>query len=97
MPGIISFALCLLAGIGLGMLFYGGLWFTVRALPRSEHPMALAFASFSARTGVVLTGFVLVTGHRWHNAVLCLLGFVLARTLLGWWIPTQNAAGRTPG
>jgi F1F0 ATPase subunit 2 len=97
MPGIILFALCVLAGIGLGMLFYGGLWFTVRALPRSDHPVALAFASFSARTVVVLTGFVLVTAHHWQNAVLCLLGFVLARILLGWWIPTQNAARRTSG
>ena len=37
MPTPLSFVLILLAGLGLGVVFYGGLWLTVRALPKSRH------------------------------------------------------------
>jgi len=95
MPGSVSVALLVLFGLALGTLFYGGLWFTVRALAGSPHPVALALASFWGRMLLALAGFALVTAHRWQNALLCLAGFVLARVLLARWIPGRKAAQRT--
>lgn len=92
-PVIVS----ILAGLGLGMLFFGGLWWTVRALPRSERPALLALGSFWTRTAIMITGFVFVTNRRWQNAVGCLVGFVLARLLLGWLLPNGHASGGTTG
>ena len=88
----VSVTLVLLSGLGLGILFYSGLWLTVRALPNARRPVALTLASFWGRTALVLAGFVVVTAHRWQNAVICLLGFVLARILLPRWLPGGKPA-----
>ena len=37
-----------LAGIGIGVFFYAGLWFTVRRLITTRHPVLLTVASFGA-------------------------------------------------
>lgn len=79
------------AGFLLGLAFFGGLWFTVRALPTSRFPVLLTIASFWARTALAVAGFLLVTGRRWENAILCLAGFLAARVLLGRWLPARDA------
>lgn len=90
MPAPIQYFLVLLAGFCLGVVFYGGLWLTVRALPKSRHPAMLALGSLWGRTAVVLVGFVLTTAGHWRNAVVCLAGLVFARISLRWF---PNAAG----
>jgi F1F0 ATPase subunit 2 len=94
MTGPIVLLPILLAGLGLGIVFYGGLWMTVRALPKSRHPVILALGSYWGRTALVIAGFVLTMGRRWQNAVFCLLGFVLARILLARWVSAHNPHGR---
>jgi F1F0 ATPase subunit 2 len=96
MAPAISVPLLLLAGFGLGGLFYGGLWVTVRALPKSQHPAILALGSFWARGAVVIAGFILLTAGSWQNALVCLAGFVLARIVLARWIP-HDATGKGVG
>jgi F1F0 ATPase subunit 2 len=95
MSSLISVALRLLAGLSLGTFFYGGLWFTVRALPWSNHPVALALGSFWARTALVLAGFVLVAARSWLDAAVCLAGFVLVRILMSRVIPVRNPSRKT--
>ncbi len=95
MSGLSSLALRLLAGMSLGTFFYGGLWFTVRALPRSHHPVTLVLGSFWARTALVLARFVLVAARRWLDAAVCLVGFVLVRILLSRLIPVRNVSRKT--
>lgn len=94
MPGAITMIVTLLAGFALGVLFYGGLWFTIRALPRSRNPTLLVLASFWLRTALAVGGFVLAMAGRWQNAVVCLLGFTLARFVLARWIPVGWRTGR---
>jgi F1F0 ATPase subunit 2 len=67
------------AGAILGLLFYGGLWMTVRALPVTRHPIALTLSSVTLRTAAVLSGLWLVAGGRWQNALACVAGFVIGR------------------
>jgi len=90
MQGWITQIAVLLAGFGLGLLFFGGLWFTIRALPKSHHPALLTLASFWGRTALVVAGFVLLMAGRWQNAVLCLIGFVVARMVLSHYIPSRK-------
>lgn len=94
MRGPILIALLVLAGFGLGLVFYGGLWMTVRALPKSEHPIMLSLLSFWGRTALVITGLVWAMARRWQNAVACLAGFALARIVLAWLVPAHGAASR---
>jgi F1F0 ATPase subunit 2 len=80
-------AVTLLAGFGLGLIFFGGLWITLRALPGSRNPGVMMLASFWVRTALAGAGFVLVIDHRWQRAVASLLGFLIARLVLTRWIP----------
>jgi F1F0 ATPase subunit 2 len=93
MPGPGLFALVLLAGFALGILFYGGLWLTVRALPKSRHSILLALASFWGRTGLVIGGMLLAMDTTWQRALICLAGFAMARVFLSHWMPVHNSGG----
>jgi F1F0 ATPase subunit 2 len=66
------------AGIGLGAIFFGGLWWTVRRGVASQYPALWFLGSLLLRMGVVLTGFYFVGGGRWERLALCLLGFMMA-------------------
>ena len=91
MPAPFLISLVLLAGFGLGVLFYGGLWATIRRLPTSRHPTLLALGSFWGRSSLVVAGLIVVTAHRWQNAVIAgLAGFVLARIVLARWMPHNS-------
>ena len=68
-----------LAGGGLGMLFFGGLWWTVRKGISSKRPALWFVGSLLLRTGIVLAGFYLISGGHWERLLACLLGFVIAR------------------
>lgn len=72
----------LLAGVVIGAFFFGGLWWTVQRLPNSRHPAAMFLFSFVVRTAVTLTGFRLVMASQWEPAIWCLLGFLIARTMI---------------
>lgn len=54
------------AGIGwgvlLGLLYFGGLWMTVRRLPTTRHPIQLSIGSLILRLGLCLAGFTLLLG-----------------------------------
>jgi F1F0 ATPase subunit 2 len=69
----------LMAGIALGLVFYGGLWITIQRLTITRHPIALTLGSLLLRLAVVLVGLLLVTRGRWQNAVAYLAGFVIGR------------------
>jgi F1F0 ATPase subunit 2 len=67
------------AGLVLGAIFFGGLWWTVRRGLTVEQPALWFFGSLMLRTGVALFGFYLVGGTDWSRWLICLLGFVVAR------------------
>ncbi|KJS18420.1 MAG: hypothetical protein VR69_00935 [Peptococcaceae bacterium BRH_c4b] len=70
------------AGTGLGLFFFGGLWLTVQLLPISRRPGLLTVTSVILRMGISLIGFYLVMGGRWERLLVCLAGFVLVRYIL---------------
>ncbi len=74
------------AGVLLGTLFFGGLWWTVRKGLTSERPARWFFGSMVLRTGLSLAGFYFVAGGQWQRLLLCLLGFVVARHIVTWFI-----------
>lgn len=78
----LTLVLALMVGALLGVVFYGGLWWTVRKGVTSPRPALWFFGSMVVRTGVVLVGFYLVSGGHWQRLLACLLGFVVARLLV---------------
>ena len=82
MSNLLPLILALVAGIGLGVFYFGGLWLTVRRLPTAQRPALLSLLSFFVRLGVVLFGFYFVMDGRWVRLLVCLLGFLGARVIL---------------
>ena len=79
MPEALKIIVALLAGVALGIFFFGGLWWTVRRGMASKQPAMLFLGSLLLRTLLVVAGFYLVMRDDWRNLVASLAGFVLAR------------------
>ena len=86
------------AGLLLGAIFFGGLWWTVRKGVSSQRPALWFFGSMLLRTGVTLAGFYFVGRENWERWLLCLLGFVLARFVVKWLSrpPIEHHKSRAP-
>ena len=78
----VRFAFAFLAGIALGAAYFSGLWLTVRGLLRTRRPVLLLLVSFIGRMALVLIGFYFVMNREWQQLLACLLGLLLARTLI---------------
>ncbi len=81
--------IALIAGMLLGLSYFGGLWFTIRRLPTTGSPLILVMSSFLIRMSVSLLGFYLVMDHHWERLLVCLVGFVVIRSILvqRWGLP----------
>jgi F1F0 ATPase subunit 2 len=75
----IILAAALAAGILLGAIFFGGLWWTVRKGVAAKNPALWFLGSSLLRIGSVLAGFYFVARGDWKKLLLCLLGFLIAR------------------
>ena len=80
---------CALGGIALGIFYFGGLWWTVRAIVGSPRSVFLQLASLLLRTAATLVGFYWVGGGDARRLVACLAGFVLARAIVARWVRTS--------
>lgn len=80
----LTLALAGMAGLLLGAIFFGGLWWTVRLGVASRRPALLFLGSLLLRTVVVVAGFYFVGDGHWQRLLACLFGFVIARIILTW-------------
>jgi F1F0 ATPase subunit 2 len=71
-----------LAGVLLGAIFFGGLWWTVRKGISSKQPALWFFGSLLLRTSIALVGFYFIARGHWERLLVCLLGFVMARLIV---------------
>jgi len=82
MNELLPLSLALLAGLLIGAVFFGGLWWTVRKGLPSKHAAWWFLGSALLRTGFALAGFYLVSQGDWRRVLSCLLGFTAARVMV---------------
>jgi F1F0 ATPase subunit 2 len=82
MNNLLFLALALVAGLVLGAIFFGGLWWTVRKGISSRSPALWFLGSMLLRMSIVLAGFYFVGHGDWKRLVTCLLGFTIARYMV---------------
>ena len=84
-----------LAGLALGVVFFGGLWWTVLKAASSGHPARWFLGSALLRGAIVLPGFFLLSGGHWQRLVGALVGFIVARLGVIWLTrPMPETAGQ---
>ena len=74
--------LALTAGGILGVIFFGGLWLTVRRGLTSDLSALCFFASLMTRMAIALVGFYFVGSGHWDRLLACLAGFTIARIVI---------------
>ena len=79
MNEILYMILAFIAGMALGMFFFGGLWFTVKKAVTAKIPAIWFFVSFFLRVSIVLIGFYYISSGSWQRLIVCVLGFIIAR------------------
>ena len=79
MNEILYMLLAFIAGMTLGILFFGGLWFTVKKAVIAKKPAIWFFVSFFLRVSIILIGFYYISLGSWQRLIVCLLGFIVAR------------------
>lgn len=82
MSEIMRLAPALFAGMLLGAIFFGGLWWTVLKGISARQPALWFGLSTLARTGIVLAGFYFVADSDWKRLLACLFGFIIARLIV---------------
>ena len=78
----LTLVLVLVTGVLLGVMFFGGLWWTVRKGVSSKQPAFWFFGSLLLRTSIALAGFYFIARGHWERLLVCLLGFVMARLIV---------------
>jgi F1F0 ATPase subunit 2 len=78
----LALVLACVAGLLLGAVFFGGLWWTVRKGVSSARPALWFFGSVLLRMSIALTGLYLVGHEHAGRLVLCLVGVVVARLIV---------------
>ena len=82
MNNVLFLVLALVAGLVLGAIFFGGLWWTVRRVLSAKSPALWFLGSMLLRMSIVLAGFYFVGRGDWQRLVICLLGFIIARFIV---------------
>jgi len=79
MNDILFLVVALISGCALGLIFFGGLWFTVKKSVNSKIPSLWFLLSTMVRIGIVLVGFYFISMGNWQRLFICVFGFIAAR------------------
>jgi F1F0 ATPase subunit 2 len=66
-------------GVVLGIIFFVGLWWTVKKGVSAKQPAFLFLVSFFLRIGIVLAGFYFAADGHWDHLLTSLFGFIIVR------------------
>jgi F1F0 ATPase subunit 2 len=82
MNNMVLIILSLIVGFLLGLFFFGGLWWTTRKGILSKTPAVWFVGSLLIRLSITLGGIYIISRDHWERMLICLLGFIIARTLV---------------
>ncbi|MET3980992.1 F1F0 ATPase subunit 2 [Mucilaginibacter sp. UYP25] len=74
--------IALIGGLILGILFFGGLWLTVKRTLGSPYVALWLLGSSLIRTGIVLTGFYFMAQGSLLQLLVSVAGFIAGRLLI---------------
>ena len=82
MRGLGTGLFALLIGLLSGAIFFGGLWWTVRAGTVARNPAAWFAISLALRASLVIVGIYYVAADGWQALLLCTGGILIARAAM---------------
>ena len=88
-PPTTRLLMALVAGIIIGCLFYGGLWWTIQKRLGARRAALWFVGGFVVRMVITVGGIYWVANGQWQRLVACMLGFVAGRLLVHWYTGRQ--------
>jgi len=83
--------LYLFIGLGLGILYFAGLWLTLKNMNQVRSPIVLTLGSFILRTTIIFLVLIFVARKgEWINILILLAGFIIGRIFLSRRIGTKE-------
>ena len=82
MSGLQIGVCALLVGLVSGAIFFGGLWWTVRAGTAARNPAVWFPISLGLRASLIVVGFYYVAAGGWQALLLCTAGILIARAAI---------------
>lgn len=80
---IMALLLSLIAGAGVGFVYFFGLWLTIKQLAQQKNPGLLMLASLVVRTALVMVVFYqIMQTVGWQGLFAALAGLVMVRLVL---------------
>lgn len=73
-------------GAIIGLVFFGGLYWTLASLPRRRNPAPWALLSLVVRLAVAAGGFFFIGAGDWRRLLAGLAGFLAVRIVLTLWL-----------
>jgi len=77
-----SYLVSFLGGAALGVVFFGGLWLTIKKVQETSHQARLLVGSFFGRSLITLAGFFLIANGHLERLLAAFLGFILVRVIM---------------
>lgn len=71
-----------ITGIALSIIYFGGLWYTVKYIERLRRPYLLFMFSFLARNAIVLIAFYYLMIHHWSYLITAFAAFIITRQII---------------
>ena len=96
MNDLVVLALAAAGGAVLGVMFYGGLYWTIRRGIESKAPALWFSGSLLLRTVLAVIGFYAISGGDWRRLLACVPGFLLARVFVTWWGQRSAVSSKLP-
>ena len=79
---ILAVTFSLFAGLALGTVFFGGLWWTISRSAASKRPALLFVTSFFLRVTFAISVLYAVGHAHLERLSACVLGFIAVRSLM---------------
>lgn len=90
MSDILYLILAFIAGTALGLIFFGGLWFTVRKAIGAKTPALWFFGSLFLRLAMVMIGFYFIVQGGLERLILSVIGFTVGRILVTYYTKAMD-------
>lgn len=71
-----------ITGIGFGIIFFGGLQYTVKYITKVRNPALLMSGSLIIRMAVLVFGFYYIRDGSYLNMPVALMGVILVRVIM---------------
>lgn len=72
----------IVSGVILSLIYFGGLWYTLKQLDRWRRPWILIAGSFLLRNAIVLAAFYFLILQHWSALVAAFIAFMITRQVI---------------